>query len=93
MATPYLLCKDTICEKANTPYDGPDVVDMNLYDPRKKERVKIPEITLPKELEGSMKIGSSRGWVSSISISTGRKTVEEVHWKISSRLALALASL
>ncbi|KAG2310281.1 hypothetical protein Bca52824_021838 [Brassica carinata] len=47
-ATPYLLSKETICEKA---FDGPLVVDMNLYDPRKKERVKIPEMNLPKELE------------------------------------------
>lgn len=62
-ATPYLLSKETICEKAKTPFDGPLVVDMNLYDPRTKERVKIPEMTLPKELKGSMKIGSSRGWV------------------------------
>ncbi|CAL9228992.1 unnamed protein product [Arabidopsis halleri] len=61
-ATPYLLFCETNYRMARTPFGGA-VVDINLYDPRKKETVKVPDQYLSKELQCTMKMGSSRGWV------------------------------
>ncbi|XP_010423724.1 PREDICTED: uncharacterized protein LOC104708790 [Camelina sativa] len=62
-ATPYLLLRDTNHRRAMTPSGGGVVLDMNLYDPRKDERVKVPDQTLSEELRCSVKVGTSRGWV------------------------------
>ncbi|CAH2074339.1 unnamed protein product [Thlaspi arvense] len=59
-ATPYLLLNKTNYRAASK---GEIVVDINLYDPRKDERVKIQDQTLSEELVASVKMGSSRGWV------------------------------
>jgi len=58
-ATPYLLLKETNYRAAS----GGSVVDINLYDPRKKEIVKIRDQYLSEELQCTMKMGSSRGWI------------------------------
>lgn len=58
-ATPYLLLSETNHRAAT----GGSVVDLNLYDPRKDEIVKIPDQTLSEEFKSTVKIGSSRGWV------------------------------
>ncbi|CAL9228996.1 unnamed protein product [Arabidopsis halleri] len=60
-ATPYLLFCETNYRLVRTPRGS--LVDMNLYDPRKKERVKVPDQYLSEDLEASLKIGASRGWV------------------------------
>ncbi|ESQ40241.1 hypothetical protein EUTSA_v10013853mg [Eutrema salsugineum] len=60
-ATPYLLFQEINGRRA--PCGNEMLVDMNLYDPRKDERVKIPDQTLSMELLYSVRIGSSSGWV------------------------------
>ncbi|CAA7034000.1 unnamed protein product [Microthlaspi erraticum] len=61
-ATPYLLSRESN-RRRKTPSSNEVEVDLNLYDPRKDERVKIPDQTLPEELCWSVRTGSSRGWV------------------------------
>ncbi|KAL1196634.1 hypothetical protein V5N11_021531 [Cardamine amara subsp. amara] len=61
-ATPYLLLNESNLRET-TATGNEMVVDMNLYDPRKEERVKIPDQALLKELQWSQKIGSSKGWL------------------------------
>ncbi|KFK23918.1 hypothetical protein AALP_AAs74908U000300 [Arabis alpina] len=60
-ATPYLLFDET--DKEATTPSGEAMVDLNVYDPRKDEMVKLPDQTLTKELLTSRKVRSSRGWV------------------------------
>ncbi|CAH8390869.1 unnamed protein product [Eruca vesicaria subsp. sativa] len=58
--TPYLLFKQNNYRRVGSE----TVVDLNLYDPSKDERVKIHDLTFLEELTASsMRIGSSRGWV------------------------------
>lgn len=59
-ATPYLLLGEDVIGKSPC---GGEVVNFNLYDPRKKEQVKIENKILSKEVYKSRKIGSSRGWL------------------------------
>lgn len=53
---------------ATTPYllIGRNVINYNLYYPRMQEQVKIDNQHLPKELHESRWIGSSRGWLASM---------------------------
>lgn len=58
--TPYLyLGREVVGE---SPCGG-NVVNFNLYDPRKEERAVIENQTLSKHLRESSRIGSSRGWL------------------------------
>ncbi|KAG2272618.1 hypothetical protein Bca4012_085569 [Brassica carinata] len=58
--TPYLyLGREVVGE---SPCGG-NVVNFNLYDPRKEEQVVIENQTLSKHLRDSKRIGSSRGWL------------------------------
>ncbi|XP_010452219.1 PREDICTED: uncharacterized protein LOC104734362 [Camelina sativa] len=58
-ATPYLLLRN------NNAVISPNerLVSIDLFDPRKQETVKIPEQRVSKEVQESVTIGSSRGWV------------------------------
>lgn len=58
--TPYLyLGREVVGE---SPCGG-NVVNFNLYDPRKEKQVVIKNQTLSKHLRESKRIGSSRGWL------------------------------
>lgn len=58
--TPYLyLGREVVGE---SPCGG-NVVNFNLYDPRKEEQAVIENQTLSKHLCESSRIGSSRGWL------------------------------
>ncbi|KFK24207.1 hypothetical protein AALP_AAs44809U000200 [Arabis alpina] len=60
-ATPYLLFDHTDQDEMTLSCEP--LVELNVYDPRKEETVKIPDQTLTKELLRSRKVGSSRGWM------------------------------
>ncbi|KAG7549604.1 hypothetical protein ISN45_Aa06g004660 [Arabidopsis thaliana x Arabidopsis arenosa] len=58
-AAPYLLLRKNNAVLSS----GERVMSIDLFDPRKQETVKIPEQRVSKEIQRSVIIGSSRGWV------------------------------
>ncbi|KAJ4869141.1 hypothetical protein Rs2_49307 [Raphanus sativus] len=77
VTTPYLLLGSDVV--GDSPCGG-KLVDFNLYDPKTQEQVKIENKTLPKELNESKWIGSSRGWLASMN-----KNDSTVHLSSSSK--------
>ncbi|RID74087.1 hypothetical protein BRARA_B01203, partial [Brassica rapa] len=62
-SSPYLLLSS---EKLGETCEGSETVRQKLFDPRKEETVNGSEKTLPKELEGDILVGASKGWVLSM---------------------------
>ncbi|KAF8074249.1 hypothetical protein N665_1117s0005 [Sinapis alba] len=63
VTTPYLLLGSDVV--GDSPCGG-KLVNFNLYDPKTQKQVKLENKTLPKELQESKTIGSSRGWLASM---------------------------
>ncbi|KFK22475.1 hypothetical protein AALP_AAs47945U000300 [Arabis alpina] len=79
-ATPYLLFDETVQDEMTLSCEP--LVELNLYDPRKEETVKIPDQTLTKELLRSRKVGSSRGWM------VGKYDLSPMRWSYESTFHL-----
>lgn len=64
-ARPYLLLRDDLLSMSSS---GEKVININILDPCKQETMKIPKQTLSKELNQSIKAGSSKGWVALLNL-------------------------
>lgn len=88
-ATPYLL----LCNNNSVISPKERLVSIDLFDPRKQETVKIPEQRVSKEVQESVTIGSSRGWVGLKNIYDSSVRLTNIFNPASSRKVVSLPPL